>query len=111
MPRGSDAWCALLIVPSLDFLAAGALRHGTGESHSIYASIVLLPVLWFAAREGRRNVGYAAAGATVAIMVPFALGSSIDANPNELFPASTARLSLCSVLLWSTSWRGGHGAD
>ena len=74
-----------VIVPSLDFLAAGALRHGTGESHSIYASIVLLPVLWFAAREGRRNVGYAAAGATVAIMVPFALGSSIDANPNELF--------------------------
>lgn len=73
------------IVPSLDFLAAGALRHGTGESHSIYASIVLLPVLWFAAREGRHNVGYAAVGATVAIMVPFALGSSIDANPNELF--------------------------
>ena len=73
------------VVPSLDFLAAGALRHGTGESHSIYASIVLLPVLWFAAREGRRNVGYAAAGATVAIMVPFALGSSIHANPNELF--------------------------
>lgn len=75
----------VILAPSLDFLAAGALRHGTGESHSIYASIVLLPVLWFAAREGRRNVGYAAAGATVAILVPFALGSSIDANPNELF--------------------------
>lgn len=74
-----------LIVPFLDFLAAGALRHGTGESHSIYASIVLLPVLWLAAQEGRRHVAYAAAGATLAIMVPFALGSSIDANPNELF--------------------------
>ena len=74
-----------IIVPFLDFLAAGALRHGTGESHSIYASIVLLPVLWLAAMEGRRNVIYAAMGATVAIMVPFALGSSIDANPNELF--------------------------
>ncbi len=73
------------IAPSLDFLAAGALRHGTGESHSIYASIVLLPLLWFAAREGRRNVGYAAVGATVAIMVPFALGSSISDNLNELF--------------------------
>ena len=74
-----------IIVPCLDFLAAGALRHGTGESHSIYASIVLLPVLWFAAMQGRRHVAYAAVGATVAIMVPFALGSSIDANPNELF--------------------------
>jgi sigma-B regulation protein RsbU (phosphoserine phosphatase) len=73
-----------LVVPCLDFLAAGALRFGTGESHSIYASIVLLPVLWFAAMDGRRHVGYAAAGATVAIMVPFALGSSLDANPNEL---------------------------
>lgn len=73
------------VVPSLDFLAAGALRHGTGESHSVYASIVLLPLLWFAAREGRRNVGYAAAGAVVAILVPFALGSRIDDNPNELF--------------------------
>ncbi|MDQ0754253.1 PP2C family protein-serine/threonine phosphatase [Arthrobacter sp. B3I4] len=73
------------IVPALDFLAAGALRHGTGESHSIYASIVLLPLLWFAAREGRRNVGYAAIGASVAILVPFALGSSISQNPNELF--------------------------
>lgn len=74
-----------IAVPFLDFLAAGALRHGTGESHSIYASIVLLPVLWLAAMEGRRYVLYAAMGATVAIMVPFALGSSIDANPNELF--------------------------
>lgn len=73
------------IVPSLDFLAAGALRHGTGESHSIYASIVLLPLLWFAARDGRRNVGYAAIGAAVAILVPFLLGSSINQNPNELF--------------------------
>ncbi|MEC5190029.1 MULTISPECIES: PP2C family protein-serine/threonine phosphatase [unclassified Arthrobacter] len=74
-----------VLAPSLDFLAAGALRHGTGESHSIYASIVLLPVLWFAAMQGRRHVVYAAVGATVAIMIPFALGSSIDANPNELF--------------------------
>ncbi|MET3809921.1 SpoIIE family protein phosphatase [Arthrobacter sp. UYEF3] len=73
-----------LIVPSLDFLAAGFLRHGTGESHSIYASLVLLPVLWFAAKEGRRYVVYPAVGATVAIMVPFALGSSIEENPNEL---------------------------
>lgn len=72
------------IVPALDFLAAGALRHATGDSHSIYSSLVLLPVLWFASLEGRRYVAYAALGAMAAIMVPFALGSTTDANPNEL---------------------------
>ncbi|WP_458782327.1 PP2C family protein-serine/threonine phosphatase [Arthrobacter sp. D3-16] len=73
-----------LIVPVLDFLAAGALRHGTGESQSIYASLVLLPVLWFASMDGRRYVGYAVAGTVIAILVPFALGSTIGNNPNEL---------------------------
>lgn len=72
------------IVPALDFLAAGALRHGTGESQSIYASLVLLPLLWFASMNGRHYVGYAVAGAAMAILVPFALGSTIDENPNEL---------------------------
>lgn len=73
-----------VIVPALDFLAAGALRHGTGESQSIYASLVLLPVLWLASMNGRRYVGYAVAGAAIAILVPFALGSTIGNNPNEL---------------------------
>ena len=72
------------VVPAIDFFAAGALRHGTEASHSIYASIVLVPVLWFASLDGRRHVGYASAGAIVAIMVPFALGSTIEDNPNEL---------------------------
>ena len=72
------------IVPALDFLAAGCLRYATGESHSIYASLVLLPVLWFAALEGRRYVLYGVLGAVVAILVPFALGARTTDNPNEL---------------------------
>jgi serine phosphatase RsbU (regulator of sigma subunit) len=72
------------IVPALDFLAAGCLRHATGESHSIYASLVLLPVLWFASLEGRRYVLYAVLGAVIAILVPFALGAQTEDNPNEL---------------------------
>jgi serine phosphatase RsbU (regulator of sigma subunit) len=72
------------IVPALDFLAAGCLRYATGESQSIYASLVLLPVLWFAAMEGRRYVLYAVLGAVVAILVPFALGAQTNNNPNEL---------------------------
>jgi len=72
------------IVPSLDFLAAGFLRHATGESRSIYASLVLLPVLWFAAMAGHRYVLCAILGTVLAILVPFALGAQTDNNPNEL---------------------------
>lgn len=72
------------IVPSLDFLAAGVLRHATGESRSIYGSLVLLPVLWFAAMAGRRYVLFAILGTVLAILVPFALGAQTDNNPNEL---------------------------
>ncbi|PVE19211.1 SpoIIE family protein phosphatase [Arthrobacter sp. Bz4] len=74
----------LLLIPAADFLAAGLLRHGTGDSQSIYASLVLLPILWLAAIEGRRFILYAALGAAVAILVPFALGAGTDDNPNEL---------------------------
>lgn len=73
-----------MLLPSFDFLAAGLLRHGTGESHSIYGSLVLLPVLWFASRPGRRNVLYAVAGTVLTLLVPFALGAQTANNPNEL---------------------------
>jgi sigma-B regulation protein RsbU (phosphoserine phosphatase) len=72
------------IVPSLDFLAAGLLRHSTGESRSIYASLVLLPLLWFAAMAGRRYALFAILGTVLAILVPFALGAQTGNNPNEL---------------------------
>lgn len=80
------------IVPAADFLAAGLLRHGTGDSRSIYASLVLLPVLWFSAMEGRRYILYAVLGAVVAILVPFALGASTDENPTSCSGACIASL-------------------
>ena len=72
------------IVPALDFVAAGFLRHGTGESHSIYSSLLLLPVLWFASRPGRRYVLYSVLGTIVTVLIPFALGAHLENNPNEL---------------------------
>ncbi len=72
-----------VISPSLDFLAAGLLRHGTGESHSIYGALVLLPVLWFAALPGRRNIFYAVLGTVLTLLVPFVLGARAENNPNE----------------------------
>lgn len=73
-----------VLIPAVDLLAAGMLRYATGESQSIYASLVLLPILWLAAIEGRRHVLYAVLGGVVAILVPFALGAGTDENPNEL---------------------------
>ncbi|MBG6191204.1 serine phosphatase RsbU (regulator of sigma subunit) [Arthrobacter sp. CAN_A212] len=73
-----------VLIPAVDLLAAGMLRYATGESQSIYASLVLLPILWLATIEGRRHVLYAILGGVVAILVPFALGAGTDENPNEL---------------------------
>lgn len=72
-----------IIVPSLDFVTAGFLRHATDDSHSIFSSLVLLPVLWFASKEGWRYVAYAILGAVLASVVPFALGALTEENPNE----------------------------
>lgn len=72
------------IVPAVDFLALGVLRYATGESQSIFAALVVLPVIWFAANPGRRYIAYAALGAFLALLVPFLLGTSLAANPNEL---------------------------
>jgi serine phosphatase RsbU (regulator of sigma subunit) len=73
------------IVPILDLQACGSLRFATGESRSIFASLVILPVIWFAASEGRRFIAYSFLGVCNALLVPFILGTSISENPNELW--------------------------
>ena len=73
------------IVPTLDLFACGALRFSTGESRSIFASLLILPVIWFASSEGRRFIFYSFLGVCAALLVPFALGTSVSDNPNELW--------------------------
>ncbi|MET1089393.1 MAG: SpoIIE family protein phosphatase [Arthrobacter sp.] len=98
------------IVPSLDFLAAGFLRHATGDSRSIYASLVLLPVLWFAAMAGRRYVLYAVFGTVLAILVPFALGAQTENNPNEFSRGlySTVVFALAAAVVNELASRTRH---
>lgn len=72
------------IIPAIDFVALGILRYSTGETRSIFASLVVLPVLWFAAKEGRRYIAWAVLGVIVTLLVPFLLGTSITENVNEL---------------------------
>jgi hypothetical protein len=73
-----------ITVPLLDFAAIGALRFATGESQSIFTSLVILPVVWFATNEGRRSIAYAFVGVCGALLLPFLLGSSVEENPTEL---------------------------
>jgi len=72
------------IIPAVDFIALGVLRFSTGETRSIFASLVVLPVIWFAAKDGRRYIGWAVLGVLVTLLVPFFLGTSIVENVNEL---------------------------
>jgi phosphoserine phosphatase RsbU/P len=60
------------VVPALDFIAIGLLRDATGASASIFTSILVLPVIWYAAQRGVRFIGYALAGTAVALLTPFA---------------------------------------
>jgi serine phosphatase RsbU (regulator of sigma subunit) len=84
LPRIDPQQRAVFLVPALDFVVVGILRFATGESTSIFASLVILPSVWIAAAAGRRNVVYALLGICGALLVPFLLGSTLEENPNEL---------------------------
>lgn len=77
-------WDWGLVVPGLDFIALGLLRHGTGDGGTVFASLVILPVVWFAAEEGRKFIIYAALGTAITVFMPFVLGVNVPEN-FELF--------------------------
>ena len=73
--REDDRYYGLvMIVPAIDLLALGFLRAGTGASTSLFASLLILPVVWLAAGEGRRFIVYATVGTSLSLSVPLILG-------------------------------------
>ena len=72
-----------IIVPCIDLLAIGALRTGTGGVSSLFASLIILPVVWIASQKGRQYIVIAAAGTSVALMMPFILGVSHFTEPAD----------------------------
>lgn len=60
-----------IIIPLIDIIGIGAFRAGTGGVGSLFASIVLLPVVWLAAMDGRRYIVYAGVGTSVALAMPY----------------------------------------
>jgi signal transduction histidine kinase len=79
-----ESWGHLsLIVPAIDFLAVAALRYGTGEAASMFATFVVLPLVWFAAEAGRRFIVFGTLGAAVVAFTPFLLGKSVLLNQEQ----------------------------
>jgi sigma-B regulation protein RsbU (phosphoserine phosphatase) len=78
-PRES-LWKWGLVIPAIDFIAIGLLCDGMGATSTVFASLVALPTVWFAAEEGRRFVLFAAIGIAVTVYMPFFLGMTIDEN-------------------------------
>ncbi|MET1052447.1 MAG: ATP-binding protein [Mycetocola sp.] len=58
-------------VPLVALVAIALLRVGTGGTSSLFSSLIILPVIWIAAEEGRRWIFVAGLGTAVAIMMPF----------------------------------------
>jgi signal transduction histidine kinase len=78
-PRES-LWEWGLVIPGIDFVALGLLRLGTGDGGTVFAALVILPVVWFAAEEGRQYIIYSALGTAVTVYMPFILGASVLDN-------------------------------
>ena len=84
LPRLDPAGRLVLLVPALDFLIIGVFRFATGQSLSIFASLVILPMVWMAFSSQRFTVIYAFTGVCAVFLVPFGLGASVADLPAEL---------------------------
>jgi signal transduction histidine kinase len=65
-----------IMIPIIDLIALGLFRSGTGGGTSPFSSLIILPVIWIAAENGRRYVIIAAAGTVVALTDIFGLGAA-----------------------------------
>ncbi len=69
-----DNWA--ILVPVIDLIAIGTFRAGTGGIMSLFGAMLILPVVWIAAEKGRGYILLAAAGTSVALMMPYIFGIS-----------------------------------
>ncbi|MGX5681463.1 sensor histidine kinase [Schumannella luteola] len=73
----------IMIIPAIDIIGVGLFRAGTGGPSSLFASLIILPVVWIASGDGRRFIAYAIAGTSLSLIMPQLLGiitnvSSVD---------------------------------
>ena len=106
-------WHLALIVPSVDFAAIGLLHYATGESGSVYAALVILPVVWFAAEYGRIYIVYAVLGTAVAVFTPFILGLGVAEDFELILRAlfSTVVFAFAAAVINEISRTARHRLD
>jgi signal transduction histidine kinase len=73
----------VLLIPVIDLFGLGAFRAGTGGTASIWSALIILPIVWLAAAEGRRYIIYAGIGTSIALMAPFIVALSWPHTPGE----------------------------
>ncbi|WP_244303036.1 hypothetical protein [Leucobacter coleopterorum] len=61
----------VFIIPIIDIIGFGMLRAGTGASLSIFASLVLIPVVWLATAPGIRYVFLILCMSSLIILTPY----------------------------------------
>ena len=73
-----------ILIPIIDLLAIGAFRSGTGGAMSIFASLLILPVVWIAAERGRRHILIAAIGVSFVLYMPYLDVGNAPSGVSEL---------------------------
>lgn len=69
-----------LLIPGLSLVSIGLLRAGTPSVvEALFASLIILPVVWIAAEDGRRWIFVAAFGSAVSLMLPYVAGWAVPA--------------------------------
>lgn len=74
----------VLIIPVIDLLGIGAFRAGTGGTMSLFAAMIILPVVWLAAAEGRRWIFVAGIGTSIALMMPYMIAFTLPTDSEWL---------------------------
>ncbi|TQJ38066.1 signal transduction histidine kinase [Arthrobacter sp. SLBN-112] len=71
-----------LLVPLLDFAVVGLAREATASSFSSLGLLLVFPVIWLAAREGKTGVALSFAATLLTVGVPLLVGAS--ATPSDI---------------------------
>lgn len=74
----------IMIIPAIDIVALGFFRAATGGNSTIFAAIIVVPLVWLASGRGRRFIAYATIGTVVALGMPFLLGVTDPASPADV---------------------------
>ncbi len=70
----------VVLMPLTAILALGLFRVGTGGSQSLFAALLVLPLIWVAVDFGRRMVAIASGLVFVVLLLPYFLGTEAWSN-------------------------------